>query len=62
MDFSAEDRINFNLYNHILWKGLMGDQPYPEKRTGKSQETYGRLAEQSISVRRPRRAPRKKGA
>ena len=34
MDFSAEDRINFNLYNHILWKGLMGDQPYPEKPTG----------------------------
>jgi hypothetical protein len=34
MDFSAEDRINFNLYNHILWKGLMGDKPYPATPTG----------------------------
>ena len=34
MDFSAEDRINFNRYNHILWKGLMGDRPYPETSTG----------------------------
>ncbi len=34
MDFSAEDRINFGLYNRILWKGLMGDKPYPEAPTG----------------------------
>ncbi len=34
MDFSAEDRINFGQYNHILWKGLMGNKPYPEKPTG----------------------------
>ena len=34
MDFSAEDRINFNQYNRILWKGLMGDKPYPESPTG----------------------------
>jgi len=34
MDFSAEDRINFNQYNHILWKGLMGSKPYPETPTG----------------------------
>lgn len=34
MDFSAEDRIDFNKYNHILWKGLMGDQPYPETPSG----------------------------
>jgi YVTN family beta-propeller protein len=34
MDFSAEDRIDFNKYNHILWKGLMGNQPYPETPTG----------------------------
>ena len=35
MDFSAEDRINFDHYNHILWEGLMGSKPYPEESTGK---------------------------
>jgi YVTN family beta-propeller protein len=34
MDFSVEDHFNFNQYNHILWKGLMGDKPYPAKPTG----------------------------
>ena len=34
MDFSVEDRINFDQYNHILWKGLMGDKPYPEVPSG----------------------------
>jgi YVTN family beta-propeller protein len=34
MDFSAEDRFNFDRYNRILWKGLMGDKPYPEVRSG----------------------------
>lgn len=35
MDFSAEDRIDFDGYNHILWTGLMGNKPYPEESTGK---------------------------
>ena len=34
MDFSAEDRINFDQYNHILWAGLMGSKPYPAVRSG----------------------------
>jgi hypothetical protein len=34
MDFSAEDRVNPKQYNHILWKGLMGNKPYPETPTG----------------------------
>ncbi len=34
MDFSAEDRIDFDSYNHILWQGLMGDRPYPETVSG----------------------------
>jgi len=34
MDFSAEDRINFQQYNRILWKGLMGDKPYPSSPSG----------------------------
>jgi YVTN family beta-propeller protein len=34
MDFSSEDRFNFADYSRILWKGLMGDKPYPETRNG----------------------------
>ncbi len=34
MDFSAEDRIDFTKYNHILWQGLMGNKPYPEAPSG----------------------------
>lgn len=34
MDFSTEDRFDFARYNRILWKGLMGDQPYPAAPTG----------------------------
>ena len=34
MDFSAEDRIDFNRYNHVLWQGLKGNQPYPEASSG----------------------------
>jgi YVTN family beta-propeller protein len=28
-DFSKEDRIDAQTYNHVLWRGLMGDRPYP---------------------------------
>jgi DNA-binding beta-propeller fold protein YncE len=34
MDFSAEDRFDFARYNRILWKGLMGNKPYPAAPTG----------------------------
>ncbi len=34
MDFNVEDRIDFNKYNHLLWKGLMGEKPYPEMPSG----------------------------
>lgn len=34
MDFSVEDRFDFAAYNRILWKGLMGDKPYPAAPTG----------------------------
>jgi DNA-binding beta-propeller fold protein YncE len=29
MDFSKEDRIPTEQFNRILWKGMMGDKPYP---------------------------------
>jgi DNA-binding beta-propeller fold protein YncE len=28
-DFSKEDRIDPMLFNHVQWKGVMGDRPYP---------------------------------
>jgi DNA-binding beta-propeller fold protein YncE len=35
IDFSIEDNFNFANYNRILWKGLMGDRPYPAVPSGK---------------------------
>jgi len=34
MDFSDADRVDDDLYNHILWKGMMGAKPYPAGPTG----------------------------
>jgi YVTN family beta-propeller protein len=34
MNFRVEDDFNFSRYNHILWKGLMEDRPYPNEPTG----------------------------
>lgn len=34
MDFTAEDRMGFAAYNHILWVGLMGNKPYPAVQNG----------------------------
>ncbi len=36
LDFSAEDRVDSERFNLILWKGIMGeDQPYPTGRSGR---------------------------
>jgi len=34
MDFSDADRIDSAVYNRILWKGMMGNKPYPAAPTG----------------------------
>ncbi len=34
MDFSEADRVDPAVYNRILWKGMMGDRPYPTGPTG----------------------------
>ncbi|MGD0947040.1 MAG: putative Ig domain-containing protein [Candidatus Binatia bacterium] len=34
-DFTSEDRMDFAEYNHILWRGLMGNRPYPSRPSGK---------------------------
>ena len=33
-DFSAEDRIDADAFNRLVWNGLMGDRPYPQERSG----------------------------
>jgi DNA-binding beta-propeller fold protein YncE len=33
-DWSSEDRIPADLFNHIVWEGVIGDRPYPEQRSG----------------------------
>ena len=35
MDFSKEDAVNAEEYNRVLWRGLMGNRPYPEAREGR---------------------------
>lgn len=35
MDFEAEDRVDPQDFNQILWKGLKGKKPYPSSTTGK---------------------------
>jgi hypothetical protein len=35
MDFASEDRFDFAQYNRILWRGMMGNRPYPAKSNGK---------------------------
>jgi DNA-binding beta-propeller fold protein YncE len=32
LDFSKEDVVDAETYNRILWRGLMGTRPYPERR------------------------------
>jgi DNA-binding beta-propeller fold protein YncE len=34
MDFSVEDKVDGEQFNRILWKGLMGDKPYPSSPSG----------------------------
>jgi len=34
MDFSVEDHLDVARYNQILWNGLRGNQPYPQRRSG----------------------------
>jgi hypothetical protein len=34
MDFSDADRVDPALFNRILWKGMMGDKPYPATSSG----------------------------
>jgi DNA-binding beta-propeller fold protein YncE len=35
MDFSDADRVDDDGFNRILWRGMMGNRPYPSRPTGK---------------------------
>ena len=35
MDFSVEDRVDPLMFNHILWRGIMGTAPYPATSDGR---------------------------
>jgi hypothetical protein len=35
MDFTEQDRVDAAAFNRILWKGMMGDKPYPAVPSGK---------------------------
>jgi DNA-binding beta-propeller fold protein YncE len=35
LSFAQADHVDPQLFNRILWKGLMGDKPYPTVRSGK---------------------------
>jgi DNA-binding beta-propeller fold protein YncE len=41
-DFSSEDRLQPIAYNALLWKGTMGEQPYPKARDGRNKRTRAR--------------------
>ncbi len=34
MDFSVEDNVDGEQFNRVLWKGLMGEKPYPSSPSG----------------------------
>ncbi len=34
MDFTVEDRVDPMAFNQVLWKGLMGERPYPATSSG----------------------------
>ena len=35
MDYDEEDKLDTPRFNRELWKGMMGDRPYPLMRSGK---------------------------
>jgi hypothetical protein len=35
MDYSEEDKLDTARFNLELWKGMMGNKPYPTERNGK---------------------------
>jgi len=36
MEYEEEDKLDTPRFNRELWKGMMGNKPYPEIRSGKN--------------------------
>jgi hypothetical protein len=36
MDYDVEDKLDTERFNRELWKGMMGNKPYPRSRSGKN--------------------------
>jgi hypothetical protein len=52
-DFSAEDKLDAEQFNRVLWKGLMGeDRPYPGDRDGKPKAHHGGTETRRKSIRK----------
>jgi DNA-binding beta-propeller fold protein YncE len=62
MDFDDADQVDGATFNHVLWKGLMGNQPYPSRPSGKDlrQGREKLLANYRQSIR-PKRTSRSAG-
>jgi hypothetical protein len=43
-DFSDADRVPVTLYNEVLWRGIVGDKPYPTHRSGLNLGSRGQAA------------------
>ena len=58
MDFWDADRVIPAVYNRILWKGMMGDKPYPARPTGLdlSRDRAKLLASYRRSLKKKRRS------
>jgi hypothetical protein len=53
-DFSKEDRVDPELFNRVIWHGLMGDKPYPTDRSGADlRQNRDRLLKSQTSVPTP---------
>ncbi len=49
MDFSDADRNDPETFNRIIWKGMMGNKPYPAKRTGGTPQPETKGAAKAVS-------------
>ncbi|HEY4361008.1 MAG TPA: hypothetical protein VGN17_08565 [Bryobacteraceae bacterium] len=59
MDFSDADRVDSDDFNEILWKGMMGNRPYPAAPTGSDlrQNRAELLARYRVSRKQKVKAP-----
>jgi DNA-binding beta-propeller fold protein YncE len=63
MDFDDADLVDGATFNHVLWKGMMANQPYPGRPSGKDlSQNRDKLLAQYWSSRKPKITPPSKPA